>query len=454
MKAFSLYKETRHPFIDQIPKHWNETLFCHFARSKSVQNNNGEELLSVFLNKGVVRYSDTSQKQVHKPSEDMSKYQLVEPRDLVMNNQQAWRGSVGVSRFRGIVSPAYLVFTLSDTENAEYLNYAIRDSATVSQFVLASKGVGSIQRNISPQMLKSAVIPLPPRDEQDQIVRFLDWKVSEVNHFIREKRREIKRFIELKQSIIYHAVTFGLTPDIPMKKSELSPWVEKLPITWDEVKIKRILTKLNRSCKVDDEILICSNKGTVFHRGESRLGLISSKEDVYQGVAEGDLLIHGMDTWHGAIAISEFNGKCTTVVHVCDSTQDKRFVSYYLRMLAFRKLYKAITNGVRQNTSDFRSWSKAGDIIIALPPLDEQHAIADYIDARCDETDEMIITIKSEIALITEYRTRLISDVVTGKVDVRDVVIPDFTAEKIIEENIDTDEEETPDEEVEENADD
>jgi len=86
--------------------------------------------------------------------------------------------------------------------------------------------------------------------------------------------------------------------------------------------------------------------------------------------------------------------------------------------------------------------------------LDEQHAIADYIDARCDETDEMIITIKSEIALITEYRTRLISDVVTGKVDVRDVVIPDFTAEKIIEENIDTDEEETPDEEVEENADD
>jgi type I restriction enzyme S subunit len=449
MKGYDEYKETKHPFLDSIPSHWSDVLFKHITTPKSIQNNKGEELLSVFLNKGVVRYSDTTQKQVHKPSEDMSKYQLVEPRDVVLNNQQAWRGSVGVSKYRGIVSPAYLVYSLSDSINSRFMNYLIRDSSTVSQFVVASKGVGSIQRNISVPLLKNVILPIPTWEEQVQIARFLDWKVSDVNRFIASKRKEIKLLEELKKSVIYKVVSHGLTPNVAMKPCELS-WGESIPISWKEVKLKRVLTKLQRPYSPEDEMLICSNNGTVFPRGDKRIGLIAIGDNGCQGVREGDLLIHGMDTWHGAIAVSEYNGKCTTVVHVCDSSQNKRFIAYYLRMLAFRKLYKAISNGVRQNTSDFRSWSKAGEIVIALPPLDEQNAIADYLDARCSEIDQMIEALQKEIFHMIEYRTRMISDVVTGKVDVRGIEVPipeyEIESDPIDEDNDNEEEPENTDE--------
>ncbi|MPN42295.1 hypothetical protein SDC9_189852 [bioreactor metagenome] len=123
--------------------------------------------------------------------------------------------------------------------------------------------------------------------------------------------------------------------------------------------------------------------------------------------------------------------------------------------MAFRKLYKAISNGVRQNTSDFRSWSKAGDIIIALPPLSEQNIIADYIDARCQEIESMIAALRSEISLITEYRTRMISDVVTGKVDIRDIEVSSIAVKEINVESFEVEEsDEITDVEVEEDADD
>ena len=122
---YSSLKPSKNKFNGQIPSHWNDVPIRSVCKIKSVQNNIGEELLSVFLDRGVVRYSDTSGKQVHKPSDDMSKYQLVEPRDIVLNNQQAWRGSVGVSQYRGIVSPAYIVMSLDESINDRFVNYMI-----------------------------------------------------------------------------------------------------------------------------------------------------------------------------------------------------------------------------------------------------------------------------------------------------------------------------------------
>jgi type I restriction enzyme S subunit len=218
----------------------------------------------------------------------------------------------------------------------------------------------------------------------------------------------------------------------------------EMPQHWHEIRLKRVLTKLSRSYEPNAELLICSNKGAVFHRGDSKMGLVSDKEEFYQGVVHGDLLIHGMDTWHGAIAISDYDGKCTGVVHVCDSKQSKRFICYYLQMLAFQKIYKAITNGVRQNTSDFRSWDKVGTIEIALPPLDEQSRIVAYLDAQCAAIDVAIAKLTREIDLVGEYKASIISEAVTGKIDLRNTDIPDF--DPIDDGPINADEEGTEDE--------
>ena len=135
--------------------------------------------------------------------------------------------------------------------------------------------------------------------------------------------------------------------------------------------------------------------------------MVASSDDIYQGVRKGDLLIHGMDTWHGAIAVSNYNGKCTPVVHVCDSNENKRYIAYYLQALAYKKVYKAISNGVRENTSDFRSWNKAGSINILIPPTEEQNAIANLLDKKCNEIEDMIEGLRMEISYVRNFIPKL-----------------------------------------------
>jgi len=302
-------------------------------------------------------------------------------------------------------------------------------------------------QNLNTKSFLREKMNIPNHTEQDKIVEFLDWKTSEINRFINAKKKQIKLLEELKKATITKAVTEGIYSDVEMKES-YTYFIHKIPKHWKEIKIKRILQKLTRPFDESSELLICSNHGCVFPRRDKKIGLVSDDDNGYQGVAKGDLLIHGMDTWHGAIAISEFNGKCTGVVHVCESKQDKRYIAYYLKMLAFKKLYKAITNGVRQNTSDFRSWAKAGDIIIDLPPLSEQKEIANYIDCILEKISKQIKNLYSEISLLSEFRTKLISDVITGQIDIQDTIIPDYIKEV---ENI-NDEIETINENGEENA--
>lgn len=125
-----------------------------------------------------------------------------------------------------------------------------------------------------------------------------------------------------------------------------------------------------------------------------------------------------MDTWHGAIALSEYKGKITRVVHVCDSKHDKRFITYYLQQLAFNGVYKLISNGVRGNTSDFRSWDKVADIYIALPNHEEQISIADYLDVKCAEIDAIIAQKQEQLAILSDYKKSIIYEYVTGKKEV------------------------------------
>lgn len=131
------------------------------------------------------------EKRTNATSKDLSKYQRVDPGDFVLNNQQAWRGSVGVSKHTGITSPAYIVLSMNDQLTTEYANYLFRSAIMVDQYLVRSKGVGSIQRNLYWQELKCASVLVPPRDEQDQIVRYLDWQVSKINHLIHGYQKQI-----------------------------------------------------------------------------------------------------------------------------------------------------------------------------------------------------------------------------------------------------------------------
>ena len=269
-------------------------------------------------------------------------------------------------------------------------------------------------QNISAAKYTRLTLPLPPLPTQRAIVAFLDEKCGKIDRWVAAKEREVALLKELKQAMIAEAVTRGFDHKV-LNFSTGVFWQPLMPEGWCVKKCRHALQKLNRSRPKDAELLVCTNKGTVNKRGDAKIGLVSEDETIYQGVAAGDLLIHGMDTWHGAIAVSELDGMCTPVVHVCDSKENKKFVAFCFQNMARGRLFKLISNGVRQNTSDFRSWEKVAQLPLVLPPRKEQDRIVSYIEARAAKIDAAVAGLEREVAAMKEYKQRLIADVVTGQ---------------------------------------
>lgn len=267
------------------------------------------------------------------------------------------------------------------------------------------------------QQMKGMYFPCPPDQVQRAIVAYLDDKCGKIDELVAAKEKEVELLKELKQTVIADAVTKGIDGSSPNKETGVF-WQPLMPEGWSVRKLRHILKKLDRPRPDGAELLVCTNKGTVNKRGDAKIGLVSEDVSIYQGVASGDLLIHGMDTWHGAIAVSKLNGMCTTVVHVCDSTENKLFVAHYLRNMARGRLFKLLSNGVRQNTSDFRSWEKLAPLQIVLPPREEQNRIVAYIEEKTAKIDQAVAGLTQQVAALKEYKQRLIADVVTGQMRV------------------------------------
>ena len=151
-------KDSGIPWIGMIPEHWDVKRFGAICQLKSICNCENEELLSVYLDRGVIRFSEDESKRTNPTSKDLTNYQLVEYGDFVLNNQQAWRGSVGVSKYRGIVSPAYFIFKLSANLDTDFANFLFRSKNYVAYYHICSKGVGSIQRNLEWGKLKQKMV--------------------------------------------------------------------------------------------------------------------------------------------------------------------------------------------------------------------------------------------------------------------------------------------------------
>lgn len=426
---YSSLKPSKNKFNGQIPSHWNDVPVRSVCKIKSVQNNVGEELLSVFLDRGVVRYSETSGKQVHKPSEDMSKYQLVEPRDIVLNNQQAWRGSVGVSQYRGIVSPAYIVMSLDESINDRFVNYMIRNQACVAQFVLASKGVGSIQRILSPTKLKSSFFTLPPREEQDQIVRYLDWQVSKINKLINANKKHIFLLVELKKSVVSHVVSRGLDPNAEMKYSGIE-WLGNIPKHWKIAKLRQILHPVTQKNRPDLPLLSVVREQGVIIRDiddkESNHNFIPDDLSGYKVVRQGQFAMNKMKAWQGSYGVSGYTGIVSPAYFVFDvEFPNLQYFHYAIRSKVYVNFFAQASDGIRVGQWDL-SMEKMKEIPFLVPSADEQEAIVEYIPKMLEKYDLQIQKLNEYVECLQEYKNNLISRVITGKIDVRSIDIPEY----------------------------
>lgn len=432
MKRYEKYKPTGIQWLPEIPEHWNiESFGKHFSFGKGLPITKADltkEGIAVIsygqvhskLNLGVT-LSDSLIRYVSNRWLDTNPQNLLRKCDFVFADTSEDIAGAGNYAFNDYSKPLFAGYHIviarpTMVENSRYWAYLFQSNCWKSQVQSLVNGVKVYSINKS--ILKKTAILIPSIAEQEKIVAYLDKRITLIENCKCQRERELQTLNELKQAEIASVVTQGLNPDVPMKDSGIF-WQPLIPMNWSVTKLKHVLSKLDRPRRPDDELLVCSNSGDVKKRGDSKLGLVADSDEIYQGVRCGDLLIHGMDTWHGAIAVSNYDGMCTPVVHVCDSTQNKKYIALYLRNMANQKVFKLISNGVRQNTSDFRSWGKVGTILIPIPPIEEQNAIVEYIESKTNKIDTMIEALKAEIDRLTEYKQRLISDVVTGQIDVR-----------------------------------
>ena len=200
-----------------------------------------------------------------------------------------------------------------------------------------------------------------------------------------------------------------------MKDSGIS-WVGEIPAHWIKKKGKYILRYMSKPVKQDDGVITCFRDGEVTLRSNRREDgfTMADKEIGYQGVDVGDLVVHGMDGFAGAIGISDSRGKASPVLNVLNTKQNKKYIMYYLRSMAYGEVFTALSTGIRVRSCDLR-WNKLAELLYPLPPIDEQNNIVSYIDNQIARTNEIIADKKSQIETLDGYKKSLIYEYVTGK---------------------------------------
>lgn len=202
-----------------------------------------------------------------------------------------------------------------------------------------------------------------------------------------------------------------------MKDSGI-PWIGEIPKSWDIVRGKNIIALLERPVNSSDDVITCFRDGEVTLRKNRREeGFTNSLKEIgYQGVNPGDLVVHGMDGFAGSIGISDSRGKASPVLNVLDSTQNKRYLMYYLRGMAYKDVFMALSTGIRVRSCDLR-WNKLSVFPFLLPSLSEQSAIAAYLDAQCAKIDEIIAEAKASIEDYKQWKASIIYEAVTKGLD-------------------------------------
>ena len=410
-------KDSGFEWIEKIPVNWEvDKLKFHLKRNEP-RNPGDTIVLSLYRELGVIP-KDSRDDNHNVTSEDTSKYKYVQPGDFVINKMKAWQGSVAVSEYEGIVSPAYFIYKFTDDAfYRRYFHYLLR-SCYKDEFMRLSGGIRVGQWDLPSVALDNTAVIIPPMKEQKSIAAFLDAKCSEIDALTADIQTQIDTLEQYKLSVITEAVTKGLNPDVEMKDSGIE-WIGKIPVTWDVIRGKYLLKYLQKPVREDDGVITCFRDGEVTLRSNRREDgfTMSDKEIGYQGIDVGDLVVHGMDGFAGAIGISDSRGKASPVLNVMDTKQNKRYIMYYLRSMAYSDVFVALATGIRVRSCDLR-WNKLADLPYPVPNVEEQTAIVEYIDETLEKTDAVISEKKAQLETLDEYKKSLIYEYVTGKKEV------------------------------------
>lgn len=450
MRRYEKYKSSKEAvWYDSIPVNWVSTKMRKvFSERREKVSDKDYPPLSVGK-MGVVPQLDTAVK-----TDNGDNRKLIRKGDFAINSRSNRKGSGGMSNYDGSASLIITVLKPHHELNVNFYHYLLRNHYFSEEFYRNGKGLVSDLWTTKWEEMRNIYIPVPPREEQDQIVRYLDWQISKINHMIHGFQKQIKLLEERKVTLINNAVTKGIDPTVPVQNIP-GCWMGNIPAHWKMIPSKRVFVEGKERRRDEDVSATASQKYGIisqeeYMRREGRRIVVANQGlDNWKHVDPGNFVI-SLRSFQGGIELCEITG-CVTWHYVVLLPQEMVCTQYFKWLLKSKSYIKALqgTSEFIRDGQDLR-YSNFVKVDLPLIPLEEQKAIADYINVEVAKIDNVLPSFQKEIDLLREYRTRLISDVVTGQIDVRDVVIPEY----IPEDDTEIDVADTPDntEEVAEDA--
>lgn len=415
-------KDSGAPWLGLVPSHWNiDKLKYHLARNEP-RNPGGKVVLSLYRELGVVP-KDSRDDNHNVTSEDTSNYKYVQSGDFVINKMKAWQGSVAVSGYEGIVSPAYFVYKFTDKVfYRRYFHYLLR-GCYKDEFMRLSGGIRVGQWDLPSSGLDNVPVLIPEMDEQRHIADSLDSKCGEIDALAADIQSQIDTLEQYKRSVITEAVTKGLNPDAEMRDSGVA-WIGNVPVNWKVENPKYHFVQRQERATKEMVQLTASQKYGVVTQTEymeltgARIVVVQKDFDILKKVCAGDFIIH-MRSFQGGLEYSTKSGSISSAYVMLipqKSIAEPRYYRWFFKSPVYIDALSSTSNLVRDGQA--MRWANFIQLPIPIPPADEQVGIADFLDAKCAEIDGIIADKKTQLETLDEYKKSLIFEYVTGKKEV------------------------------------
>ena len=414
-------KDSGIEWIGEIPEGWEVSQLKYATRWKSEKGCPDAPVLSLYRDFGVVP-KDSRDDNHNVTSLDTSNYKVVDIGDLVINKMKAWQGSMAVSDYRGIVSPAYHVCSITSNKvNKRYLHHLLRNPAYLPEYVRLSTGMRIGQWDLGFDDFKNIPFLIPPFDEQAKIADYLDNGCTSLDSILDKTHSSIEAYKKLKQAVITQAVTKGVRGKRELKDSGVE-WISEIPANWTVKRGKQLFSETNeRSETGSEELLTVSHITGVTPRSQKNVNMFKSESLVgYKICHNGDLAANTMWMWQGAIGVSKFHGVISPSYNTYRQKTNDYYFEYLDFLLRIRPLIDAYTiHSTGITLSRLRLYPDSFlSLYFIVPPITEQKEIADYLDTKCAEIDRLIAKKEQLVKELESYKKSLIYEVVTGKREV------------------------------------
>lgn len=408
-------------WVGEIPAEWETHPIYYYFGERKHKNSLGKEGNLLSLSYGKVIRKDITSSDGLLP-ENYNGYNIVEKNDIVLrltdlqNDKRSLR--TGLVKERGILTSAYVTLRPIKEEFSPFFHYVLHAYDVMKVFYNMGNGV---RQGLNFDELSKCMLIAPPLFVQRAIAEFLDKKCGEVDALIADIQQEIETLEQYKRSVITEAVTKGLDPSVPMKDSGAG-WMPTVPAHWLVEKIKYHLHLKTQKNMGDRQVLSLYRDYGIVPKDsrDDNHNVTSEDTSSYRYVRVGDFVVNKMKAWQGSVAVSQYEGIVSPAYFVyefIDESFDKKYFHYLLRNKSYTTEFMRLSGGIRVGQWDLPAEAFENTLVL-IPPIEEQQQIADYLDKKCKEIEEIIADKQSQIETLESYKKSLIYEYVTGKKEV------------------------------------